>query len=371
MTMARRTAGPYGALAHDEPQLQKRRGVPRPVGTPTNESSSRAVSRVRREKREELAAMSLSISKLTALATLAAVSMSAPTAFAGLTWQQVTTTTSGGRTIYASSIAVTALNVPYIIDSNTGGVFYLTSVSSGFGNSQAWVRDGAITASFVGAEPDNTIFAFDDATANYLADSSGTTFDTTFFAPQGRWAVQSNGGCLTSMGQIAYGGALIGAGCSFDAYGNAGLFVQPEFAAPWQQLPGAGIEMAVFTSSSNFLDQSLWAINLQGLMYAYDSSTNNWVEEPGWGVQLVTNHAALGSDGIHMWDDSAWDFIPGQLVHGNWTTAVIGQLPGGSIMTQIAYAPAASAEGLSFGGPSALWAIDRQGNVWTAVTAVR
>jgi hypothetical protein len=321
--------------------------------------------------------MSLSISKLTALATLGAVSMSAPTAFADLTWQQVTTTTSGGGTIYASSIAVTPLNEPYIIDSNTGGVFYLTSVSSGgLGSSQAWVRDGTITASFVGASPDNVVFAFDDATANYLADSSGATFNTTFFAPQGRWAVQSTGGCLSSMGQLAYGGtpfgdnsALIGAGCSFDAYGNAGLFAQWDFA-PWQQLPGAGIEMAVFTAS-NLFDQSLWTINLQGFVYAYDSSTNNWVEEPGWGVKLITNHAALGSDGIHMWDDSAWDFIPGQLVHGNWTTAIIGQLPGGSIMTQIAYAPAASALGLSFGGPSALWAIDRQGNVWTAVSPVR
>ncbi|MCL2449688.1 MAG: hypothetical protein FWD17_12145 [Polyangiaceae bacterium] len=316
--------------------------------------------------------MSLSISKLTGYATLAAVSMSAPTAFAALSWQQVTNATSGGGTIYASSIAVTAANEPYILDSNTGGVFYLSSVSSGgFGNSLAWVRDGTITASFVGVEPDNLVFAFDDATSHYLADSSGVTFNQTFFAPQGQWAVQSTGGCLTSMGQIHYNGALIGAGCGFDAYGNAGLFTQAPLAAPWQQLPGAAIEMAVFTSSSNFLDQSLWTINQQGLVYAYDDSTNNWVEEPGWGVQLITDHAALGSDGIHMWDDSASDFISGQLVHGNWTTAVIGALPDGSAMTQIAYAPAASAQGEAFGGPSALWAIDRLGSVWTAGSPVR
>jgi hypothetical protein len=305
-----------------------------------------------------------------------------------LTWSAATTLVAdadGSGYVFAASIAVTPTNVPYIIDDYTGGVYYLgTQSCGGLCSTPVWIRDGNITATFVGVTPTNDVFAFDNWSGKYWEDDSGDS-RFWFVAPTGAWINEpdNNGGCLTSLaqnwfltgtiaGQPVTTAPIVGTGCDPDQYGDPGIYSQFN-GNPWFQLAGRALQTAVFTTP-DWGDGSLWAIDAFGQVYAYNAPSNYWVEQPGWGVLSITDHAALANDqSVYVWDDSAPNFLDGQLIAGNWEGPVIGPLPSGVPIAQIAYSDTTKlfSYGVGVGGPSEIWAIDTHGNVWTATTVPR
>jgi hypothetical protein len=324
--------------------------------------------------------MNVSIPKLSGTLTLLALGTVGRAAHADFIWiQETATNTNSGQPIVARSIAVSGANVPYIIDGSTGGVFYLGAQESCNGicsSTPIWVRDGTLTASSVGVSRYNEVFAFDNAYGTVSIDDSGFNFEGSFEAPNGPWATTVLHGCLSSMAQewdpnIASSDVPLGTGCTQDANGNWGLYSNDVQEPGWEQLPGAGTQIAVFHDGTTN-GGSVWAINAEGSVFTYDDDGPNffsgtWAQTLGASVTAITDHYLVGGNQtIWFWNDDAPNGTGGQVVSGNWQGPVLDGLPNGVPIAQLAYASASS--GLV--GPSSLWAMDQNGNVFYAFDAV-
>jgi hypothetical protein len=329
--------------------------------------------------------MRISMRKLVGVATLAVAWATAPTAHATLEWSAASLAVAdddGSGYVYATSIAVTPDNVPYIIDAYTGGIYYLgTQSCGGLCTTPVWIRDGDIAATFVGVTPLNDVFAFDYYSGTYYEDDSGRGVG--FNPPMGAWGSQTIGGCLESLAPNWFGPAtiagqpnnswtLVGTGCDPDEYGDPGVYIENR-ATPWVSLAGGhALQTAIFTTP-DWGDGSLWAVDAVNFVYAYDVTNNVWAVQPGAAI-LIADHLELGTDGnVYEWDDSEPDPQPGQLIAGGWVGPVLGALPSGVPIAELAQSAATVAyqNGATVGGPSAIWAIDAHGNVWTGTTFVR
>jgi hypothetical protein len=279
----------------------------------------------------------------------------------------------------ATSIAVAQGNTPWVTGcepSADRNVYYLGRGQGPCGGglcSDTWVNEPGLKANQVVV-----------SAAGQLAGiaSNGTVWlgvGTPTFSPNAWESFLAAGGCLTSLSverPTLVPNAiqrLWGIGCG--GAGDKGIFVLPlQSSGPWQQLPGAAVQTALFRSiaPTGAFVETPWVLTAEGTVYAYNAGTNNWIQQPGWNVTSLTDHYAVGAGGsVYQWDDSAPDFLSGQFVHGNWSLA-------GSAGTPILPAtPSAPIREITYAGgwgptgSSQLWAIDTSGNIYFAMPVSR
>jgi hypothetical protein len=296
--------------------------------------------------------------------------------------------------LFATSIAVTNDNVPYITDTYIGAVFFLHA-DWGIWYAQGYLGEAGGKGS-VGVTPDNHVFNIDYEQEEAWVSQAWIGPSSPISAAPPTSAGPTP--CITSMAQNWYqeaGGpsAYVVLGCDYDAFGNSsiwfngyqnsagcGLFnlfhgtpngscsqsiTLNAYGATqfWTPLPGVGRQLAVFMAPAGNLSEdwamgSLWVTNAEGGVYAYSVNQGEFVQQPGSGVSAITDHWVVGGDGaLYFWDDYAPSPLPGQLVAGNWEGPMLGPLPTGASIVQLAY----SAYGTA---PTSVWAIDSDGQVW-------
>jgi hypothetical protein len=305
--------------------------------------------------------------RLASIAVGLSLTGSATFASAGYRWAQ----TPG----CATSIAVDAANTPVIV--GCGGlvdepVYTLQQVSTGCsggfcGGEPQWVQDGSLRAQWVDVAMGGIITAL-DSQGNLWSDPTSYYDGAVIGYPTGGWFVMaSNMPCLRSF-SYAYTYSteyFMGANCYSEALTLIDIDNQTTpFAVSTFSSPLGVDGTAAFTAPNTYGTQQLWTFSSvwtsDGSVWGFDGTS--FQEEPGWTVMAMTDHFAAASDGnIYAWSDGAPNFLSTQTLSGNWEGPVIGPVPSGAEIVQLAYRERAWGVGPT---TSNLWALDADGNIW-------